>query len=368
MTADERFMQLAIAQARRGLGRTHPNPAVGAVIVKGGKVVAKGFHAKAGLPHAEVVALKAAGAKAKGAVLYSTLEPCGHHGRTPPCSEAILAAGVKEVVYASSDPNPLVSGKGTRRLKRGGVKVRAGVLKAEADALNQPFFTFMKYARPFVTLKAAVTLDGKLATATGDSKWISGEASRRRVHEVRDQVDAILVGAGTVAFDDPQLTTRLPGKQGRSPVRVILDGRLDLDPRARVFEVKRGGPRTIVVTAEPASSPKAKRFNDLGVDVWHVPGEGPRVDLESVLLRLGAAGLLHVLVEGGSQIYGAFLASGLWDELKLFVAPKLFGHGGVTWSGGLSVPQVKDAPALRIVQLEQVGDDVLLTARPADRR
>lgn len=355
-------MRLALAQAQRAVGRTHPNPPVGAVVVKGGQVVGRGFTAPVGGPHAEIRALEAAGKRAKGGVLYTTLEPCDHYGKTPPCSLAILAAGVTRVVFASSDPNPLVNGKGVRRLKKHGVAVVPHVLRAEADLLYRPFFKFLRTGHPFVSLKAAITLDGKLATATGDSKWISGEDSRARAHRLRDQVDAIIVGAGTVRADDPRLTTRgVPG--GRDPVRVVLDTHLDADPDAAVYTQKSKA-KTIVATLEGPQYPRAEALADRGVEVWRVPGREGRLDLKALLQRLGKAGLLHVLVEGGATLHGSFLATGLWDELWLFVAPKLFGHAGVTFSGALDVAQAKDAQPLRIASVDRLGADLVLEVVP----
>ncbi len=333
MTQDEKFMALALAEATRALGRTHPNPAVGAVLVKSGKVIAKGYHAQAGSPHAEVVALSKAKSRAKGSTLYTTLEPCNHQGKTPPCCDAILAAGIKRVVFASSDPNPLVDGKGIARLQAAKVKVTAHVLRERADQLNRPFFKFMRTGMPFVTLKVAMTLDGKLATSTGDSEWVSSEASRLRVHWLRSQVDAVLVGAGTVIADDPQLTARVEG--GRNPVRVVLDGAGRLSKGARVFDEQA---RTLLI--DKPSAPKA------------------------VLQHLAQEGLLHVLVEGGANVHQQFLDAKLYDELYVFVAPKLIGGEGITWSGNLGIEQMANAHALDLKTVERIGDDVLLTLHP----
>lgn len=354
-------MAQALVQARKGLGRTHPNPTVGAVIVKAGKIVGLGYHHQAGGPHAEIVALKAAGASAKGAELFTSLEPCDHFGRTPPCTVAILEAGIQRTVFASSDPNPLVNGKGVRRLRKAGVEVVAHVLRAEADALNAPFFKLIRTGLPWVTLKAAITLDGKLATRTGDSKWISGEASRARVHALRDQVDAVVVGAGTVEVDDPRLTTR-GVKNGRDPVRVVLDPTLRTSGQIYTLSSKA---KTIVATLEVPQYPRAEELLAKGVEVWKLPGSGDRIDLKALLRRMGKAGLLHVLVEGGATVHGSFLGAGLWDELWLFVAPKLFGHEGVTFSGALDVDDASAAKPVQIAAVERVGDDLLLRIRPA---
>lgn len=356
---DQAAMTLALAEAVKGLGRTHPNPAVGAVVVKGGRVIATGFHARAGEPHAEAVALKQAGRRARGATLYVTLEPCDHHGRTPPCTEAIVAAGVTRVVYASTDPNPLVDGKGARRLRAAGVAVKGGVLAAEAEALNRPFFKAMRTGLPWVTLKAGITLDGKLATASGSSKWITSAASREAAHHLRDLSDAILVGAGTVEADDPRLTTRLPG--GRSAVRVVLDPALRLGPRAALADTREA--RTIVVTAADLASPRAKALAARGVELWRAPAPRGRFALRPLLRRLAKAGLLHVLVEGGAQVHGAFLSAGLFDELVLFVAPSVFGHAALTWTGGLLAKTPAKALRFEGLHAERVGDDLMVTAR-----
>lgn len=355
-------MLLALAQARRGVGRTHPNPPVGAIVVKGKKVIGVGFTAPAGGPHAELRALRDAGRRAKGAELYTTLEPCDHYGKTPPCSIAILDAGVRRVVFASSDPNPLVNGKGVRRLKRAGVEVVPHVLRAPADLLYGPFFKFIRTGRPFVTLKAAITLDGKLATATGESKWISGARSRARVHLLRDEADAVIVGAGTVEADDPRLTTR-GVRGGRDPVRVVLDPRLRLAASAKIF-TQRSKARTIVATLEGAQYPREQTLTDKGVEVWKLPGRDGQVDLDALLAALGQAGLLHVLVEGGAAVNSSFLRAGLWDALRLFIAPKLFGHDGLTFSGALGISQAARAVPLRISAVDRVGDDLLLEVLP----
>jgi diaminohydroxyphosphoribosylaminopyrimidine deaminase/5-amino-6-(5-phosphoribosylamino)uracil reductase len=358
----EFFMRLALEEAAKGLGRTSPNPVVGAVLVKGGRIIARGYHRRAGTAHAEVVALEAAGAKARGADLYTTLEPCDHYGRTPPCSQAVLDAGVRRVFVGSSDPNPKVNGKGVARLRRAGVEVVTGVLKEEADKLNRPFFKAMSTGLSYVTLKAAVTLDGKLATATGDSRWVTGEQARAWVHRLRNQVDVILVGATTVERDNPQLTTRLAEGGGKDPVRVVVDSHLRLSPKLTVF-TQRSPARTVVATLEEPTSRKAKRFLAAGAEVWQMPGKRGRVDLEALMRRLAKEGLNHVLVEGGAEMYGSFLRESLADELLLFVAPKLIGSEGLSWSGSLGVKQMGRALTVGKLSFEQVGEDLLLRAR-----
>lgn len=358
---DEAAMTLALAQAVRGLGRTHPNPAVGAVLVKAGRVIATGYHAKLGGPHAEAVALLNAGSKAKGATLYSTLEPCNHHGRTPPCSDAIIAAGVKKVVYGSSDPNPIVNGKGVRRLRGAGIEVVPHVLRGAADSINQPFLKAMRTGLPWVTAKAAITLDGKLATSTGASKWISSEASRMVAHQLRDVADVVVVGSSTVIADDPQLTVRLGKKGTRNPIRMVLDPVLRTNPRAKIYDTKPA--RTILVTLEAEGSPRTQPFTRRGVEVWTMAGSKGRIKLERLLERLVKEGALHVLVEGGSIVHQSFLEAGLVDELVLFVAPKLFGHSGVTWSGGLGIEDPAKALEFDAIDAVRVGPDLMVTAR-----
>jgi len=320
VTSPEEFMRLALVEAEKGRGRTHPNPVVGAVVVRAGRVIARGHHEKAGLPHAEVNALRKAGPRARGAELYVTLEPCNHQGRTPRCTEALLAAGVRRVFYGSTDPNPLVDGRGGRRLARAGVEVHGGVLRSECDASNEPWFKFITSGLPFVVLKAAITLDGKLA---GGPQPISSELSRALVHRWRDQLDAILVGAGTVRADDPLLTVRgVLG--GRNPVRVVLGMP---PPRARLLR-------------EPGETIVAK---------------GP---LRSVLRDLAKRGLTSVLVEGGAKVHGEFLRTGLWDELRLFIAPKIFGSQALSWAG------LDAARDLDLRSVARLGPDLLLTLRP----
>ena len=354
-------MTLALAQAVKGLGRTHPNPAVGAVLVKGGRVIASGYHAKLGGPHAEAVALLNAGSAAKGATLYSTLEPCNHHGRTPPCSDAIIAAGVRKVVYASSDPNPLVNGKGVRRLRAAGVEVVPHVMRRAADSINLPFLKAMKSGLPWVTAKAGITLDGKLATSTGKSKWITSEESRRVAHQLRDVVDVVVVGSSTVIADDPLLTTRLKKQNTRNPIRLVLDPSLRTSPRSKVYDT--GSARTIVATLESADSRPAAALAKRGVEVWSVPGAKGSLDLEAVLRRLVKQGALHVLVEGGARVHQSFLEAGLVDELVLFIAPKLFGHSGLTWSGALGVQDPAKALQFEAIDAVRVGPDLMITAR-----
>lgn len=354
----EFFMRIALEEAAQGVGRTSPNPAVGAILVKAGRVIARGHHRRAGAPHAEVVAIEAAGPRARGADLYTTLEPCDHFGRTPPCTQAILEAGIRRVIFASADPNPLVNGRGVARLRKAGVEVLGGVLQVEADRLNRPFFKFIRTGLPLVTLKAAITLDGKLATSRRDSRWVSGAESRERVHRLRDRVDAILVGAGTVEQDDPRLTTRLPGGGGRDPVRVVVDSHLRTSPRRRIYRARTG--RTIVATLAPGDHRRAQLLREQGIEVWTVRERAGRVDLKSLLRRLGREGLLHVLVEGGAEVFGSLLRHRLADELVLFMAPKLVGGDGLSWTGALGVDWMRKAVKVGAVEVDWCGADLCL--------
>jgi diaminohydroxyphosphoribosylaminopyrimidine deaminase/5-amino-6-(5-phosphoribosylamino)uracil reductase len=354
----EFFMRLALREAAKGLGRTSPNPAVGAVLVKGGRVVARGHHSRAGGPHAEVVAIRAAGARARGADLYTTLEPCDHYGRTPPCSIAVLEAGVRRVFVGSADPNPLVNGKGIARLRAAGVEVVPDVLRAECDALNAHWFKYIRERRPYVTLKAAVTLDGRIATRTGDARWVTGEAARRWVHRLRDRVDAVLVGAGTARADDPLLTTRLPGGRGRDAVRVVLDTDLSLPARLALLN-----PRSQAPTVVAHASARTRRVRP-GVELLRCRRGKGGVDLRDLLEKLAARGVTHLLVEGGARVHARFLAEGLVDRVAVFVAPKLLGSDGVPLLAVGGPARMADALRLDEVQVEKVGEDVLVLGRP----
>ncbi|HLO26617.1 MAG TPA: bifunctional diaminohydroxyphosphoribosylaminopyrimidine deaminase/5-amino-6-(5-phosphoribosylamino)uracil reductase RibD, partial [Geobacteraceae bacterium] len=296
----EKYMKRAIALARRGVGKTSPNPAVGCVIVKDETIVGEGWHRKAGGPHAEALALRQAGAAVRGADVYVTLEPCAHYGKTPPCADALIAAGVKRVFAAMVDPNPKVKGRGVTALRAAGIEVTAGLLEAESRLLNEPFVKHVTTGIPFVILKSAMTLDGKTATEGGDSKWITNEKSRAYVHKLRSMVDAVMVGAGTVAADDPLLTSRIAG--GRDPLRVIVDSSLGLPLDARVLHLESPS-RTIVATLVVESA-KAKKIRAFGAETLHCLEREGRVDLHDLFARLGALGVQSVLLEGGSALAG----------------------------------------------------------------
>jgi diaminohydroxyphosphoribosylaminopyrimidine deaminase / 5-amino-6-(5-phosphoribosylamino)uracil reductase len=366
-------MRHALAEAELGRGRTHPNPIVGALVVSRGKVIAAGHHEKAGGPHAEVVALRKAGERARGADLYVTLEPCNHHGRTPPCTEAILASGVRRVVVGSVDPNPLVHGRGIRRLRAAGLPVEVGVLRDACDATNEMWFKYITRKLPWVMLKAAVTLDGKMATRAGDARWVSGRESRMLVHVLRDEMDAVLIGVGTALADDPRLTSRLPSTRGRSvtrgvpprdPVRVVVDSTARLPATARLFRQRSGAP-TLVACTLRAPPARVKALQRAGAEIVRCRADrAGRVDLKDLLRRLAGRGITSVLVEGGARIHGSFLSRKLWDELYLFIAPRVAGEGGLSWAGFEGPRRMDQAPGARIVDSSRVGDDLLVTARP----
>ncbi|HET9038455.1 MAG TPA: bifunctional diaminohydroxyphosphoribosylaminopyrimidine deaminase/5-amino-6-(5-phosphoribosylamino)uracil reductase RibD [Myxococcaceae bacterium] len=357
----EAWMREALAEARLAVGRTHPNPAVGSVVVLGGEIVGRGHTAPAGGPHAEVQAIASAGPRARGADLFTTLEPCDHYGRTPPCTEAILAAGIARVFAGSADPNPLVDGRGVLRLRGLGMPVWTGLLSAETDALNRPFFKAMRSGLPWVTLKAAVSLDGKLATASGDSRWVTGEAARTEVHRLRNIVDAVLVGAGTVRADDPSLTTRLPEGGGRDPLRVVLDSALQLSPGRQLFHLESSA-RTLLVHVEGQGAERAAALAAVGAELLAVPGRPGEVDLESMLRALLRRDVLHVLVEGGPGVFSAFLRAGLADSLVLHLAPRLVGSDGRSWLGPLGVERMAGARPVTVESVRWLGEDLEIRA------
>ncbi|MEN3010707.1 MAG: bifunctional diaminohydroxyphosphoribosylaminopyrimidine deaminase/5-amino-6-(5-phosphoribosylamino)uracil reductase RibD [Candidatus Bipolaricaulaceae bacterium] len=353
-------MRRALALARRGEGYTRPNPLVGAVVVRDGEIVAEAYHERFGGPHAEILALERAGPRARGAELYVNLEPCVDFPgkKTPSCTEAILQAGIRKVVIATRDPNPQVHGRGVARLREAGVEVVEGVLAEEARKLNEIFFHWITTRTPFVALKLALTLDGKIASATGRSRWITGPEARRRVHELRRRYAAVLVGANTVLADDPALTVREVA--GPQPLRVVLDGAGKVPPSARVFA---GEAPTLVATARmPPEKEEALRAR--GVEVLRLPcGEG--VDLPKLLAVLGARGVDSLLVEGGGEAAWSFLAQGLVHKIYFFYAPLILGgRRAVPAVGGEGFPEPAQGVRVREVQLERVGEDLLLTGYP----
>ena len=354
------YMQRALELARKGQGRTRPNPPVGAVIVRGGRIVGEGFHPRAGEPHAEIFALRAAGDSARGADLYVTLEPCSHTGRTGPCVEAVITAGLRRVFVGVQDPNPLIAGRGIERLKAAGIQVESGVLEADCRWLIAAFAKHVRTGLPLVTLKAAVTLDGRMATSTGDSRWITGPASREHVHRLRDRIDVIMVGIGTVIQDDPLLTTRLPEGGGRNPLRVVVDSFLRIPDHARVLEVEPGA-ATLVATTKDAPAEKIARLAGRGVRVEVLPRAGTGVDLPALLRFLGDEGMQSVLLEGGRNLNSTALAENLIDRAMIYLAPKLLGgDDGPGIFAGPGPGRLADATSLHDVRVSRFEDDLLV--------
>jgi diaminohydroxyphosphoribosylaminopyrimidine deaminase/5-amino-6-(5-phosphoribosylamino)uracil reductase len=354
---DEQFMRQALRLARSGRGRTSPNPMVGAVVVKRGRIVGQGYHRQPGGPHAEVIALRAAGRKTRGATLYVNLEPCCFQGRTPPCTRAILHGGIARVVCATPDPNPRVSGKGLARLRSAGIEVCGGLFEKQARELNEIYFKYIQTGRPFVTAKIAQTLDGRIAAVGGDSRWVSSLPSRRLVHRLRAEMDAVLVGVGTVRQDDPLLNVRYG--RGRDPVKIILDSRLRTPLRARVLS----SGRTIMATCRGAEADRVRRYRDLGAEVWQLPPDKTgRVDLGRLFTRLGKNEITSVLVEGGTKVFTTAIRLSLVDKLMVFVSPRLLGAGRASL-GELGIRGMADAVPLTGARVRRVGADFLITGR-----
>lgn len=357
---DEQMMRRAIELARNATGRTSPNPLVGAVVVREGRIVAEGWHRKAGTPHAEVHALNMAGELAKGATVYVSLEPCAHYGRTGPCAKALVEAGVSRVVIAMTDPNPKVAGKGIEILKKAGVEVVTGVLEKEAKELNEVFLKWITTGKPFVALKTAMSLDGKIATASGESQWITNEKSRYEGHRLRDIYDGILVGINTVLQDNPSLTTRLREYQGQNPVRIVLDSqaRLPLDSKLATD----GAARTIVAVSAKAPADRVESLKKAGLEILTAGTD--MVDAAELMHQLGAMGITSVLVEGGGRVNFSLLEAGLVDRVYAFVAPKLIGGSkALTPVEGTGFDKLSQAVELVDIKTRLLGDDVMITGR-----
>ena len=364
--SDTEYMARALRLAAKGRGLASPNPMVGAVIVQGSRVVGEGYHRRAGGPHAEVVALRSAGTRAHGATLYVNLEPCCHtHKRTPPCVPAIKSGGLRRVVISMRDPNPQVNGRGIRSLSNAGIDVVVGCLRNKAERLNETYCYRMRTGRPFVVLKAAMTLDGKIATAGGASQWITGQAARQHVHRVRSHMDAIMVGIETVLRDDPQLTVRLPVQSSnrpglRQPMRVILDSRLRLPLTARVLG-QAGQASIVVATTAKAPRHRVERLRSLGVTVLVLPAQNGRVSLGACLARLGRMGINSLLIEGGSELNATALRSGLVNRVALYIAPRLLGgHDAKGAIGGRSPRNLAGAIPLTDIRIQRLGEDLFI--------
>jgi diaminohydroxyphosphoribosylaminopyrimidine deaminase/5-amino-6-(5-phosphoribosylamino)uracil reductase len=359
---DMKFMRRALFLARTRTKNTSPNPRVGAVLVKSGRIVGEGATQPFGGPHAEVMALKRAGSKSKGSTLYVTLEPCCHYGKTPPCTEAVIRAGVKRVVAAGEDPFPLVKGRGFRELKKAGLSVQKGLLKKEAEEINHSFIFSAKQRRPWVLLKAALSLDGKFSPPKGRSKWITADQARRKAHEIRSKVDAILVGAKTATADNPSLTVRLPGFKRTDgwPLRVLLDSKLEASRNLKMFQGKQ---RTVLFTSPGSSLSREKALLKLGIQVFRVPLIKKMLSLKAILRILHSLQVRSLLLEGGGEVHSSFLKEKLVDEVALFISPRLLGEASLPWVGQDGVENLNRIKGLKNPEFKQVGVDFMLTGR-----
>lgn len=359
---DEYYMSIAITEAKKGEGRTSPNPCVGAVIVKEGQILSKGYHKKSGTPHAEVNAVNAAGESLTGSTMYVTLEPCNHTGKTPPCTELIIRSGINRVVVGMTDPNPLVDGTGLEFLEKNGVEVATGVLLEECREIIRPFIKHITQGVPWTIMKGGISLDGKINYAKGKSGWITGEESLSEVHKIRDKVDAILVGSETVRIDNPSLTTRTLDSNGKDPIRVIIDTRLSLPLDSQVFHSESEAPTWVFCSAQ-ASAERISELKRSGIEVLVVDENRDGVDLRQVLKALGDAGVCSVLVEGGARLHGSFLKEKLFDSACLFYAPLFAGDNGVSLVSGYSADGRPSAIRLVDVSYKRLGDDMMVAGR-----
>lgn len=360
LNSDLQYMGRSLALAAKARGRTCPNPMVGAVLVNNGEIVGQGYHQKAGMPHAEIEALAQAGDQAKGATLYVTLEPCNHQGRTPPCTEAIIKAGIKKVVYATADPNPRVSGEGHKTLTKNGIETIGGVMEQEAVKMNEVYFSYMKSGLPFVTLKLAVSLDGRISMGQGTTTGLSGDEARRYVHQLRLGHEAVMVGSNTVVTDDPQLTVRLvDNPESKQPTRFITDGKLSLSLDSKVLTD--GKAKTIMVTTSAADQDKKKKIEAKGIDVWTIGKDAKGyVDLKALLHQMGLDEYCSLLVEGGGKLAASFLKLGLVNKVVMIYTPNIIGAQGVAAVGELGISELKDAFKLKDMECRMLGKDVLI--------
>jgi diaminohydroxyphosphoribosylaminopyrimidine deaminase/5-amino-6-(5-phosphoribosylamino)uracil reductase len=358
---DTLYMTEALRFAEQARGRTSPNPMVGAVVVRDGRVIGKGYHTRAGMPHAEIEALRSASEVLQGATLYVTLEPCCHYGKTPPCTDAIIRAGIRRVVAAMVDPNPRVSGKGIQQLRAAGIEVDVGLLEAEARRLNEAFIKHQTRGLPFVIAKFAMSLDGKIATKTGESKYLTSEASRAYVHTLRDYMDAIMVGIGTIRTDDPLLTTRLPDKQGKNPHRLIVDTHLSIPLTAKVI-ADTSEAKTTIFTAEHPDQQKALNLHEKGVDIQTVAyDENGKLNLRQIFEHLGEQQIVSVLLEGGAELNGSAFRHHLVDKVLVFLAPLIIGGKDARSPvEGAGIAALSEAIRLDQIMIQRFGDDILV--------
>ncbi len=358
---NQKYMQQALHLAKLAIGKTSPNPVVGAVIVKDEQIVGEGYHQKAGTPHAEVHALRQAGEKARGATIYVSLEPCSHYGCTPPCADALIEAGLKKAVIATLDPNPQVAGKGIQKLLDAGIEVELGVLEAQARQMNEKFFQYIKTKRPLVAIKTAMTLDGKIASNCGDSRWITGEDARNYVHQLRGTYDAILVGIGTVLKDDPMLNVRLANSDYHDPIRIIIDSHLEIPLYSQIVATSQQQ-KSIIFCAKDADQARQNRLEAAGCEVQRINSCDGRLVLEEVLDFLGEMKLCSLLVEGGGTINAALLENGLADKVYWFIAPKIIGgQDAPTPVEGRGFDFMKDALELKSLEISNFGRDIMIS-------
>ncbi|MBI5184052.1 MAG: bifunctional diaminohydroxyphosphoribosylaminopyrimidine deaminase/5-amino-6-(5-phosphoribosylamino)uracil reductase RibD [Nitrospinae bacterium] len=356
----EVYMSKVIDLALEGKGKTSPNPIVGAIIVNDSVVVGRGYHKKGGDPHAEINALRDAGEMAKGGTLYVNLEPCCHYGKTPPCTTAIIKSGIERVVIGMRDPNRLVSGRGIEELRSAGIRIEVGILEERCRKINEIYVKYITTGRPFIIMKVASSLDGKIATCTGESRWITCKGSREVVHKMRGEVDAVMVGLGTIIKDDPQLTVRM-GEDGiKDPKRIILDSSLNIPLKSKVLTMDSRSD-TIIVTTEMGDSERIKILEGMGVRVLMVDGKDQRVDLDRLMVRLGEMEVTSVLIEGGAEVYASALETGIVDKIILFLSPKII--GGVNAPGIVGrrgIESLDEAIPVKDIHIQQIGDDIMI--------
>ncbi|HAP67262.1 MAG TPA: bifunctional diaminohydroxyphosphoribosylaminopyrimidine deaminase/5-amino-6-(5-phosphoribosylamino)uracil reductase RibD [Nitrospinae bacterium] len=362
----EKYMKRAIDLALTAKGRTSPNPVVGAVIIKGGKIVGEGCHKKAGTPHAEVNAINSAGKNAKDGIMYVTLEPCCHKGRTPPCTKTIIKSGIKKIVIGMVDPNPIISGKGIEELNGAGIQVSTGLLEKECKRLNEVYIKYITSKKPFVLLKIAMSLDGKIATCKRESKWITSEPSRERVHNLRDEVDAVMVGIGTVLQDNPNLTVSLKRGNVKNPIRIIVDSQLRIPMDSNIIKSasasrKAQKSKVIIAATKKADAKKADILREKGINVIEIEEENKRINLPNLMEELGKMEITSIMIEGGSELNSAALESGIVDKVIFFIAPKIIGgKESVPAVGGRGFEKLSDSLNIRDVTVDRCGNDIVV--------